>query len=370
MPMICPSTLPRRRARLGAAAAGLLFICAACSGEGIGPTAEAAVPADSTLSAPTDTTVTTPSDSTVTPSSDSSARAPTDTTTLPPADSLSISTATAGLDTRSRLPGIVFASDNMPVSYFNSVHNGSKYGGAISPSNVLSVLAAARAKGGRLFLKLHMGRDSYVQNADRTFSLTKWKALVARFKTINLGPYIADGTIVAHFLIDEPHRAAKWGGKIIPQATVEAMALYSKQIWPTLTTVTHTQTAWLASSPITYRYLDASWGQYAASKGNVTTWAANEVARAKSKQLGLVLGLNVLDGGNGSSNIAGWSSGKWAMSASELRTYGTAVLNQSYDCAFFLWAHNTAYYGRTDIKSAMTELSGKAKNHVKTSCQQ
>ena len=325
------------------------------------------MPADSTLTAPTDTTVTTP---TTTPPSDSTTPAPTDSTVLPPADSTGISTASAGLDTRSRLPGIVFASGNMPVAYFDGVHNGAKYGGSISPSNVLSVLAAARAKGGRVFLKLHMGRDSYVQNADRTFSLTKWKALVDRFRTINLGPYIADGTIVAHFLIDEPHRAAKWGGKIIPHATVEAMALYSKQIWPTMTTVTHTQTAWLASSPITYRYLDASWGQYAASKGNVTTWAASEVASARSKGLGLVLGLNVLDGGNGSSRIAGWSSGKWAMSASELRTYGTAVLNQSYGCAFFMFQHDTPYYGRTDIKSAMTELSGKAKAHAKTSCQQ
>jgi hypothetical protein len=346
----------------------VLVISAACSGDGVGPTAEVALPVDSTLTAPSDTALTAPTDSTPVVPTDSIVPPLGDTTVT--ADTTVISEATAALDTRSRLPGIVVASDNMPVSYFNSVHNGAKYGGAISPSNVLSVLSAARAKGGRLFLKLHMGRDSYVKNADGTFSLSKWKALVDRFRNINIGPYISDGTIVAHFLIDEPHRAAKWGGKVIPQSTVEAMAQYSKQIWPTWTTVTHTQTAWLASSSITYRYLDAGWNHYAASKGNVTTWSANEVASAKAKHLGLVLGLNVLDGGNGSSKIAGWSTGKWAMSASELRTYGTAVLNQSYACAFFMWAHNTTYYGRSDIKSAMTEISGKADTHAKTSCQQ
>jgi hypothetical protein len=56
------------------------------------------------------------------------------------------------------------------------------------------------------------------------------------------------------------------------------------------------------------------------------------------------------------------------MSATELRTYGTALLNQTYACGFYMWMHNTTYYGRADIKSAMTELSTKAKTHVKTSC--
>lgn len=367
--MTRPSTSSFRSPRLRAIAGGLFVaISTACAGEGIGPS-EATNSADSPTTASGDSTQidSTRIDSTQV---DSTALAPTDSTALPPTDTTGISDASAALDTRSRLPGIVFASDNIPVEYFNSVHNGSKYGGAISPSNVLEVLAAARAKGGRLFLKLHMGRDSYVQDSNGTFSLTKWKSLIDRFKGINLAPYIADGTIVAHFLIDEPHRAAKWGGKIIPQATVEAMAQYSKQIWPTLTTVTHTQTPWLASSSITYRYLDASWSQYAAAKGEIAKWTASEIASAKSKRLGIVLGLNVLDGGNGSSKIPGWSRRQWAMSANEMRTYGAAVLNQSYACAFFMWAHDTNYYGRTDIELAMAELSAKAKAHAKTSCQQ
>jgi hypothetical protein len=362
--MIGLLTSPYRRSSLRAVAGGfLLAIGAACSSDGVGPSPEAAVPADSALAPPLDTTVATPSDSTL--------PAPTDSTVLPPIDSTDLSgTAVPALDPRSKLPGIVFASDNIPLQYFNSVHNGSKYGGVITPSNVMKFLADARAKGGRLFLKLHKGADSYVKNADGTFSLTKWKALVNSYRNLDFGPYIADGTIVAHFIIDEPHRAAKWGGKIIPHATVEAMAQYSKQIWPTWTTITHTQMTWLASAPFSYRYLDAGWSHYAAGKGELNKWIAGEIAGAKSKRLGLLMGLNVLDGGNGSSGIKGWASGKWAMSASELRTYGTAVLNQSYACAFFMWAHDLSYYGRSDIKSAMATLSTKAKAHPKTSCQQ
>jgi hypothetical protein len=58
------------------------------------------------------------------------------------------------------------------------------------------------------------------------------------------------------------------------------------------------------------------------------------------------------------------------MSASEIRTLGAAVLNQSYACAFFNWAYKDTYYGRSDIKSAMADLSAKARVHAKTSCRQ
>ncbi len=243
-------------------------------------------------------------------------------------------------------------------------------GGPLSPDNIISQLSGARAKGGRVVVKLCKGRDEYVKNPDGTFSLTKWKALVDRYKKVNLGPYIADGTIIGHYLIDEPHRASRWGGKAISPATLEAMAKHSKANWPTMTTIVRVVPSWLASSSVNYVYLDAGWTQYTAGKGNAATWVASEVAAAKRKGLGLVVGLNVLDGGNGSSKIAGWTKGKWAMSGSELRSYGGAMLAQSHACGFFNWTHDVQYYGRADIKSAMADLSAKARAHTKTSCRQ
>jgi hypothetical protein len=94
------------------------------------------------------------------------------------------------------------------------------------------------------------------------------------------------------------------------------------------------------------------------------------VSAAKGKGLGLVLGMNVLDGGNGSSHIAGFTRGKYAMSASEIRSYGSALLAQSYDCGFFNWSFDAAYYGRSDIASAMSDMSANARAHAKTSCRQ
>jgi hypothetical protein len=360
--MIGSLTLPHRSARLRVIAGALLFITgAACSGEAIGPSSEAALPVDSTATAPTDSTITPPADST-TP-------ATTDPTVTPPTDSPGIDGALGPLlDKRSALSGIAFASDGMTMDLLNSVYTGTKLGGKVSPSNVLSLLAAARAGKGRVFFKLAMGSDSYVKSGG-TFSFTKWKALVDRFRNVDLDEYIADGTLAGHFLIDEPHRAVKWG-KVIPHATVEAMAQYSKEIWPDLYTFTHTQMSWLASTPVTYTYLDAGWVQYTANRGDVTKWVTSEIDFAKSKGLGLLVGMNVLAGGDPRLGLTGFYAGKYSMSANELRTYGTALLNQTYACGFTTWAHHPNYRARSDIAAAMAALSDQARSHRKTSCRQ
>jgi hypothetical protein len=338
-----------------------LMVVGACGSEDrLSPSAESP-----TALAPTDSLL--PADSSAVPID--STLIPTDSIPLPPTDSgaAGVITFTAGTQ-----PGIVFASYGMEPGDLNAVHTGTLRGGGITPDNVVSFLSAVRSKGGRVILKLCMGEDKYVKNSDGTFSLTKWKGLVDRFRKVNLGPYISDGTLLGHFLIDEPHRSAKWG-KVISQATVEAMAQYSKQIWPSMTTFVRVVPSWLASAPVTYRALDAGWLQYESPKGDVTKLVTAEVAKAKLKGLGLIIGLNILDGGNGSSGVRGWLKKKWAMSASEIRSYGTALLNQSYACGFYNWTyqyHGPEYYARSDIRAALSELSNKAKAHARTSCRQ
>lgn len=344
------------------ASVAVVSVAVGCGGnDGLSPSEEmpaTAAPAADSL--PVDSTAA-PLDSTL---------LPIDSTGLIPDSSgvITVSTLAAGTQ-----PGIVFGSWFMEPSQLTAMHNGTVKGGGLSPTNIVSFLSGARAKGGRVVIKLCMGADSYVKNADGTFSFTKWKALIDKYKGINFGPYITDGTILGHLLIDEPALARRWGGKVISQATLEAMAAYSKQLWPGMTTFVRVSAVWLASSPVVYRHLDAAWLQYAHNKGDPVKLVATEVAAAKSKGLGLVVGLNVLDGGNGSSGIRGTISGAYAMSASELRKYGTALLNQSHACGFYNWTYNfigPTYYNRSDIKSAMSELSTKARNHVRTSCRQ
>ncbi|MEO7477580.1 MAG: hypothetical protein ABIY46_19865, partial [Gemmatimonadales bacterium] len=339
-----------------ALAAGLLLLFAACNSDTAGLSSESPLAADSALAA-SDSML--PVDSALV-ASDSVPGEPS-------------STGEAGgtiLEATSQFPGITHATYGLDTPLLSSVQTGTLRGGGVTESSIGSLLSGIRAKGGRVILKLCNGKDSYVKNSDGTFSFTKWKSLVSRFKNSNLGPYIADGTIIGHFLIDEPQRAAKWGGKIIPPSTLEAMGQYSKQLWPGMTTFVRAEPVWLESTSTTFRYVDAGWAQYASGKGDPGSWIAAQVAAAKRKGLGLAVGLNVLDGGNGSSRIAGWSKGKYAMSATEIRTYGGAMLNQSYSCAYYNWMYDATYYGRSDIKSAMADMATKAKAHVRTACNQ
>jgi hypothetical protein len=261
-------------------------------------------------------------------------------------------------------PGIVFASYNLQLSQLNSVHTGTIL--ASTPSGLLGALKTVKESGGRVLLRLH--GDGKVRNADGTFNLDKWKSQVARFDDINLDSYISDGTIVGHFVADEPHFPSRWGGKVIPPATVEAMAQYSKQIWRNLITITSAPPTWLASPGITYTHLDAGWAIYYAKLGNPSTWLDKQIAKANLMKLGLVASLNVLDGGNGSSGFSGNYPNKFAMSASELRSYGAAILSRTYICAFAMWKYTSAYYGRSDIQNAMRDLSADARNNPTTSC--
>ncbi|HEY7612972.1 MAG TPA: hypothetical protein VH764_08250 [Gemmatimonadales bacterium] len=275
------------------------------------------------------------------------------------------------LDNRSDEPGLVFGSSGGVLNaYLNEVHTGWLNGGSISPSNVLANLSAARAKGGRVVLKLCKGKDSYVKNSDGTFSLSKWKSLVSQYRNVNLGPYINDGTIIGHYLIDEPHRAQRWGGKGISYSTLEEMAKFSKSIWPDLNTMVRVTPSWLAGASFTWKYVDAGWTQYRSTLGDPGRYIKAEAEAARREGLGLVVGLNVLDGGNGSSKIRGYSGGKWAMSASEIRNYGSAMLAVSEACAFFNWTYDGTYYNRSDIKGAMADVSSLARRHAKTSCRQ
>jgi hypothetical protein len=316
----------------------LVFLAACGGGEGLAPSTESP---QADAPAPPDSSV----------GVDSSAA---------PGDSIIPDVATA--------PGIVFASFDLPNTLLGSVHTGALR--TPDQNTILDQLATARAKGARFVLKLAGGSDKWVKNADGTFNLDKWKSMVSRYKGLDFGSFIADGTILGHYLLDEPNLASRWGGKVVPQATVEAMAQYSKQLWPGMLTLARVVPSWLTAAPVTYAYLDAGWAQYAAYKGDAATWLTGEVAAAKAKGLGLVVSLNVLNGGNGSSGIRGPGGGKYSMSAAELRSYGAALLDEAYTCGLLMWMYEPAYFGRTDIQAAMADVSAKARNHVKTSCQQ
>ena len=94
-----------------------------------------------------------------------------------------------------------------------------------------------------------------------------------------------DGTVIAHYLIDEPYDPRNWAGQPIPGSTLEEMAQYSKQIWPNLTTIVRAEPYRIKWSG-TYRYLDAAWAQFYNPRGNLDP--INTSARASPTPSGWV----------------------------------------------------------------------------------
>jgi hypothetical protein len=244
----------------------------------------------------------------------------------------------------------------------------STYTGAILysyPENILGDLATVKRAGGRVIIDI-VGNNSHYKNSDGTFSLSKWKQRIDRMRGVNFSSYIADGTIIGEFIMDEPHNPDNWGGTLVSRATIDEMARYSKSIWPSLPVVIRSWADYLKG--YSYKYLDAAWAQYSERKGPVATFIANNVADAKATGLALVVGMNVLDGGTSASGIPGYTSGKYAMSASQLKDWGSVLLGDSYACAFVSWRYSSSYVGRSDIRSALSSLSQKAGTRASRPC--
>jgi hypothetical protein len=234
----------------------------------------------------------------------------------------------------------------------------------VTPSNVLSNLRAARQGGAKVILRL---TAVDVQNANGTFSLTKWKAAVDRFSKVDLSSFVGDGTMAGHLLIQAPENARRWGGQRISHATLDEMARYSRARWAAVPTIVESTAPWLASGTA-WRYLDAVSVVYTASAGDAAAWADRQADAAASARLGLVIGMNALNGGTSASGIAGTQSGKYAMSASQLRSWGGAMVAEQRACGFVLQRYQERYFTRTDVKGALAELMRLASAREAPSC--
>lgn len=265
--------------------------------------------------------------------------------------------------------GIPFGLYHLPETEFappftSALRNGS------DPAVVIPILEAARKTGVKVYLNMFVSRRQ-IQNPDGSFSLERWKQRIDRFRDLGLEPYILDGTLAGNYLMDEPDSRGKWNGQSVPFADIEAAAAYSKQLWPGLTTMIRADPLFLQKAPFRWVSLDAAWSQYTTRKGNVEEYAKRHAAVAKELGLGLVMGLNVLDGGDGSSGLEGTKVKYSAMSAPEVMRYGSVLLRESGACALLLWKYDRndrSYFLRPEIRAALETLGLLAAMHSASSC--
>jgi len=228
---------------------------------------------------------------------------------------------------------------------------------------LLAALEAARRANGRILVSFSGGSAEYTDS--NGFNLEVWKREVDEFRDFDLSSYIADGTLIGHYIMDEPSDRRNWNGHLVARADIDEMARYSKEIWPDLPTIIRGWPWYLKG--YSYRYLDAAWAAYHERFGSMDAFIASNVQDAKESGLALVVGLNVLAGG-GEEGLPGYHSDKFAMTASQVRSWGGALLDQPYLCAFFMFRYNPDYFTRADIQEAVAELSEKAQRLEKRTC--
>jgi hypothetical protein len=248
--------------------------------------------------------------------------------------------------------GIPFGLFQQPTELFGPVYNGAKE--TIGPQLLTSTLAAIKARGGRVVLMM-AGSETNYRDASGHFSYSMWKQRIDRFRGINFDSYINDGTIIGHYLLDEPQDPSNWNGVPVTPAMVDQMGQYSKQLWPKMATIVRTAPKFFPSAP---KYVDAAWAQYLSRFGSPSDYIERNVSDAKARGLQLVVGLNVI--GGGTPNLT-------PMSASEVESYGRALLSSTYPCAFISWQYRSSYLS-SDVTRAMATLRGLAQNRSSRSC--
>jgi len=250
--------------------------------------------------------------------------------------------------------GMPFGTWALPTPMFGDIYNGAVRN--IDPSQLLSELADIKARGGRVILAMAGQEDNYKDGADH-FNLTMWKQRIDRFRGVNFNSYIDDGTVMGHYIIDEPNDPANWGNQPVPGTMVEELATYSKSIWPKMATVVRVEPTYLAKWT-GYHNLDAAWAQWVTNRGDPGDYLRGQATEAQKLGINLVTGLNIRKG----------APNQQPLSASTVLSAGSALLANDYPCAFISWEYEADYLARSDIKSAMSQLSQKAESHSAHSC--
>jgi hypothetical protein len=260
-------------------------------------------------------------------------------------------------------------------------------------------LDRVRARKGRVVLgilraktKDSVGRLSVAATRDE---LNRWKAAV------DLNPYLADGTIVGIYLTDDIVGAEVWGGEIPPLPRIDSLGLAVKTLWPSAITMIRARPTHMTG--YNWRWIETAWAQYNGPyrDGTPESYRDVQVATAKTLKLGLVLWLNVLDGGCGPtsaclSGVPGTaiegtytnsaSVRRFQMSAAEVLHYGKVFLAEPYNCAAIGWQWSPVYNRlslpaeqlegirnfdrRADVRAAFATLSTLSTQRARTSCRQ
>ena len=241
-----------------------------------------------------------------------------------------------------------------------------------SPETVVAMITNARAAKQSLILALTGGTvTQYSTNG--AFDIAKWERRIDQYNTPAIRDAIAagvaDGTVLANSLIDEPE-TKKWGG-VMTKPLIDSMAAYAKRYFPTLPMgPSHGPNGYYQWRPTErYRVVDYVRNQYNwhVTKGDIASWRDKVLAQARLDGVAVAFSLNILDGGETAPKDGTWtcptetSAGRGTyepacrMTATQIRDWGM-LLGRS-GCALMMWRYDETAMTRPDNQQAMKDVA-------------
>ncbi|MFL5404184.1 MAG: hypothetical protein ACJ8BF_15380 [Gemmatimonadales bacterium] len=225
-------------------------------------------------------------------------------------------------------------------------------------------------------------KDTYgqlsVQAAATELESWPWNELCERVK---------DSTLIA-FLIGDDIGVQEWGPAPLATrlAQWDSIGGLVRARCPGAAVVLRATPTQLELRP-NWQWLTTAWAQYPGPRPNVGSpeqFFAKQIASAKSQHLGLVVGLNLLNGGCGpaergwclpnvpGTTLPGTGDDRYQLSAAELMYYKSVAMANPYVCASLDWSwgpnFRSDFHQRPEIQSAAKALAVIARTRPRTSC--
>jgi hypothetical protein len=251
----------------------------------------------------------------------------------------------------------------------------------INADSIVQQIDAARARGHRLVLVM-AGGLSRQYSTNGQFDMTKWTNRMDTYNTeaikTAVAAAVADGTVIANQLIDEPE-TRRWGGNIT-KATLDSMATYGHTMFPTLPMgLNHGPPGYKWRPTERFKVVDYVLYQYNhyITSGDIGAWRSAVLEQAKLDGVTPMFSINVLDGGvqdrgQGYSCAGAGQAGRGTyapncrMTPTQVRDFGRALATDG--CFLMMWEYDAAYMSEAANQDAFRELAALVASQPRRSC--
>lgn len=277
-----------------------------------------------------------------------------------------------GLNGYDNAEGYAYVMSNFNTNTYMVTSTGPNY-------NNNTLLPAVESAGMRINLNI-TGNYTNFADAHGNFDITLWETALANYfnnpdTAATMQTYIDNGTLNSIMLLDDIYN---YTGTDPTAEDLEQMACDIDYYLNVTTWFREdiNENLVLPDDSFEFECLDAVGLQYSTRKGLLADYINEQQQAADDLNLEIVAGINIANGGDGSSGQQGWSgTGYYAMSADEITTYGEAMLDGMDNVIMFLmweydgeehWPDGTIgsdYFNQPDLQQALYDL-GKLTTHT------